>query len=227
VDSAAPRANLVLGRLEHSHRKRQVRQQGGRSPSEFQLTASCGPFRGRTSGTPSDRRSREGACAPTSGYRGLVVTTNSSTSQFRPERSLSTTHLSLTSSRPHRRRGAPQSYRALGFVEFEHGSTIAQCSPLPNMRLFDLARADNRVAGAGKCPPTGPHRSTLTPELSRRLKSLPARRSLQKKRVGAEGGTWSAGVQRGTEGGFGLPAKGIGYRGRRSIVIAAARTHSA
>ena len=121
------------------------------SPGEVRrlvLTASGGPFRGRSRQSLKDATPEEALAHP-SWVMGVVVTTNSATMV---NKGLEVIEAHLLFDVPYERIEVtvhPQSI-VHSMVEFVDGSTIAQCSP-PNMRLPISIALDwpNRVADAG------------------------------------------------------------------------------
>ncbi|MCU1513985.1 MAG: dxr [Microbacteriaceae bacterium] len=121
------------------------------TPAEVQrlvLTASGGPFRGRSRESLRDVTPQQALAHPTWDM-GLVVTTNSSTLV---NKGLEIIEAHLLFDVPYDRIDVtvhPQSI-VHSMVEFVDGSTIAQCSP-PDMRLPISLGLDwpNRVAGVG------------------------------------------------------------------------------
>ena len=112
------------------------------------LTASGGPFRGRSRQSLKDATPEEALAHP-SWVMGVVVTTNSATMV---NKGLEVIEAHLLFDVPYERIEVtvhPQSI-VHSMVEFVDGSTIAQCSP-PNMRLPISIALDwpNRVADAG------------------------------------------------------------------------------
>jgi 1-deoxy-D-xylulose-5-phosphate reductoisomerase len=151
------------------------------------LTASGGPFRGRSRDSLKNVTPAEALAHPTWDM-GLVVTTNSSTLV---NKGLEVIEAHLLFGVPYDDIEVtvhPQSI-VHSMVEFVDGSTIAQCSP-PNMRLPISLGLDwpNRVAGVG-LPLDWRTASKWTFE-PLDAKAFPAVDLA--KQVGREGGTWPA-----------------------------------
>ena len=149
VKKAAAAGQIVPVDSEHSALAQALR---AGSPSEVRrlvLTASGGPFRGRSRESLRDVTPREALAHPTWDM-GLVVTTNSSTLV---NKGLEVIEAHLLFDVPYERIEVtvhPQSV-VHSMVEFVDGSTIAQASP-PDMRLpisLGLGWPD-RVAGVGE-----------------------------------------------------------------------------
>ena len=147
VTSAAAPGQIVPVDSEHSALAQALTSGSAQEVSKLVLTASGGPFRGRTRDeltnvTPAD------ALAHPTWDMGLVVTTNSSTLV---NKGLEVIEAHLLFDIPFDRIDVtvhPQSI-VHSMVEFVDGSTIAQCSP-PDMRLPIALGLDwpNRVPGA-------------------------------------------------------------------------------
>jgi 1-deoxy-D-xylulose-5-phosphate reductoisomerase len=148
VTSAAAPGQLVPVDSEHSAIAQALRAGAASEVRRLVLTASGGPFRGRTRESLRDVTPREALAHPTWDM-GLVVTTNSST----------LVNKGLEVIEAHLLFGVP--YDAIevtvhpqsivhSMVEFVDGSTIAQASP-PDMRLPISLGLDwpNRVPGVG------------------------------------------------------------------------------
>ncbi len=151
------------------------------------LTASGGPFRGRSRESLRDVTPREALAHPTWNM-GLVVTTNSSTLV---NKGLEVIEAHLLFTVPYDQIEVtvhPQSI-VHSMVEFVDGSTIAQASP-PDMRLPISLGLDwpNRVAGVG-VPLDWTHTQAWTFEPLDEV-AFPAVRLA--KRVGAAGGSFPA-----------------------------------
>lgn len=148
TDKAAP-GQIVAVDSEHSALAQCLR--GGRPDevSRLVLTASGGPFRGRTREQMRDVTPAEALAHPTWDM-GLVVTTNSATMV---NKALEVLEAHLLFDVPLERIAVtvhPQSI-VHSMVEFTDGSTLAQCSP-PDMRLpiaLGLGWPD-RVPGAAR-----------------------------------------------------------------------------
>ena len=148
VMGAASPGQLVPVDSEHSAIAQALRSGTAGEVRRIVLTASGGPFRGRTRESLRDVTPREALAHPT-WEMGLVVTTNSSTLVNKGLEIIEAHYLFDV---PYDRIDVtvhPQSI-VHSMVEFVDGSTIAQCSP-PNMRLPISLGLDwpNRVAGAG------------------------------------------------------------------------------
>ena len=151
------------------------------------LTASGGPFRGRTRESLADVTPREALAHPTWDM-GLVITTNSATLV---NKGIEVIEAHLLFDVPYADIAVtvhPQSI-VHSMVEFVDGSTIAQASP-PNMRLPISLGLDwpNRVAGVG-VPLDWTVASTWTFE-PLDSEAFPAVELAKK--VGIAGGTWPA-----------------------------------
>lgn len=147
MDLAAP-GQLVPVDSEHSAIAQALRSGSDAEVRRLVLTASGGPFRGRTAESLRDVTPAEALAHPTWDM-GLVITTNSST----------LVNKGLEVIEAHLLFGVPYDDIAVtvhpqsivhSMVEFVDGSTIAQASP-PNMRLPISLGLDwpNRVAGVG------------------------------------------------------------------------------
>ena len=133
---------------EHSAIAQALRSGTASEVRRLVLTASGGPFRGRSRESLRDVTPAEALAHPTWNM-GLVVTTNSSTLV---NKGLEVIEAHLLFAVPYERIDVtvhPQSI-VHSMVEFVDGSTIAQCSP-PDMRLPISLGLDwpNRVAGVG------------------------------------------------------------------------------
>jgi 1-deoxy-D-xylulose-5-phosphate reductoisomerase len=187
VTGRARPGQLVPVDSEHSAIAQALRAGSEREVSRLVLTASGGPFRGRSRKSLVDVTPREALAHPTWDM-GLVVTTNSSTLVNKGLEVIEAHHLFGV---PYERIAVtvhPQSI-VHSMVEFVDGSTIAQASP-PDMRLpisLGLGWPD-RVAGVG-VPLDWSTSSTWTFE-PLDDEAFPAVRLA--KRVGEAGSTWPA-----------------------------------
>ena len=149
VTAIAKPGQLVPVDSEHSAIAQALRSGSASEVRRLVLTASGGPFRGRTAESLRDVTPREALAHPTWDM-GLVVTTNSSTLV---NKGLEVIEAHLLFGVPYDDIDVtvhPQSI-VHSMVEFVDGSTIAQASP-PDMRLpisLGLAWPD-RVAGVGR-----------------------------------------------------------------------------
>lgn len=148
VTAAARPGQLVPVDSEHSAIAQALRSGAPDEVRRLVLTASGGPFRGRTRESLADVTPREALAHPTWDM-GLVVTTNSSTLV---NKGLEVIEAHLLFGVPYDRIDVtvhPQSI-VHSMVEFIDGSTIAQASP-PDMRLPISLGLDwpHRVAGVG------------------------------------------------------------------------------
>ncbi|KQV05205.1 1-deoxy-D-xylulose-5-phosphate reductoisomerase [Leifsonia sp. Root112D2] len=148
VRSAAKPGQIVPVDSEHSAIAQALRSGAAGEVRRLVLTASGGPFRGRTRASLKDVTPREALAHPTWDM-GLVVTTNSSTLV---NKGLEIIEAHLLFDVPYERIEVavhPQSI-VHSMVEFTDGSTIAQASP-PDMRLPISLGLDwpNRVPGVG------------------------------------------------------------------------------
>lgn len=148
VTAAARPGQLVPVDSEHSAIAQALRSGTPDEVRRLVLTASGGPFRGRTRESLADVTPREALAHPTWDM-GLVVTTNSSTLV---NKGLEVIEAHLLFGVPFDRIDVtvhPQSI-VHSMVEFIDGSTIAQASP-PDMRLPISLGLDwpHRVAGVG------------------------------------------------------------------------------
>ena len=148
VMRAASPGQLVPVDSEHSAIAQALRSGTAAEVRRLVLTASGGPFRGRTRESLRDVTPREALAHPTWDM-GLVVTTNSSTLVNKGLEIIEAHYLFDV---PYDRIDVtvhPQSI-VHSMVEFVDGSTVAQCSP-PDMRLPISLGLDwpNRVAGVG------------------------------------------------------------------------------
>ncbi len=187
VTAAAGPGQLVPVDSEHSAIAQALRSGTSAEVRRLVLTASGGPFRGRSRESLRDVSPREALAHPTWDM-GLVVTTNSSTLVNKGLEIIEAHHLFDV---PYDRIDVtvhPQSI-VHSMVEFVDGSTIAQCSP-PDMRLPISLGLDwpNRVVGAG-APLDWTTASTWTFEPLDTV-AFPAVELA--KRVGREGGTFPA-----------------------------------
>jgi len=148
VTAIAKPGQLVPVDSEHSAIAQALRSGSASEVRRLVLTASGGPFRGRTAESLRDVTPREALAHPTWDM-GLVVTTNSSTLV---NKGLEVIEAHLLFGVPYDDIHVtvhPQSI-VHSMVEFVDGSTIAQASP-PDMRLPISLGLDwpNRVAGVG------------------------------------------------------------------------------
>jgi 1-deoxy-D-xylulose-5-phosphate reductoisomerase len=148
VTSLARPGQILPVDSEHSAIAQALRSGTHEEVRRLVLTASGGPFRGRTRESLRDVTPREALAHPTWDM-GLVVTTNSSTLV---NKGLEVIEAHLLFGIPYDRIDVtvhPQSI-VHSMVEFADGSTIAQASP-PDMRLPISLALDwpNRVPGVG------------------------------------------------------------------------------
>ena len=148
VMRAAAPGQIVPVDSEHSAIAQALRSGTAAEVSRLVLTASGGPFRGRSRDSLSNVTPREALAHPTWDM-GLVITTNSATLV---NKGLEVIEAHLLFDVPYDRIEVtvhPQSI-VHSMVEFVDGSTLAQASP-PNMRLPISLGLDwpNRVAGVG------------------------------------------------------------------------------
>ncbi len=148
VTALAKPGQIVPVDSEHSAIAQALRSGTASEVRRLVLTASGGPFRGRSRESLRDVTPAEALAHPTWDM-GLVVTTNSSTLV---NKGLEVIEAHLLFAVPYERIDVtvhPQSI-VHSMVEFVDGSTIAQCSP-PDMRLPISLGLDwpNRVAGVG------------------------------------------------------------------------------
>lgn len=148
VKRAASPGQIVPVDSEHSAIAQALRSGTGVEVRRLVLTASGGPFRGRTRESLRDVTPREALAHPTWDM-GLVITTNSATLV---NKGLEVIEAHLLFDVPYDQIEVtvhPQSI-VHSMVEFIDGSTIAQASP-PNMRLPISLGLDwpNRVGGVG------------------------------------------------------------------------------
>lgn len=183
---AAP-GQLVPVDSEHSALAQALRSGGAEEVGRLVLTASGGPFRGRTREALAGVTPREALAHPTWDM-GVVVTTNSSTLV---NKGLEVIEAHLLFDIPYDRIDVvvhPQSV-VHSMVEFVDGSTIAQASP-PDMRL-PIALGLNwpaRVPGVGRPLDWGAATSWTFEPLDDA--AFPA--VALAKQVGAAGKTWPA-----------------------------------
>jgi 1-deoxy-D-xylulose-5-phosphate reductoisomerase len=149
VRSIAKPGQIVPVDSEHSAIAQALRSGTANEVRRLILTASGGPFRGRSRESLANVTPREALAHPTWDM-GLVVTTNSSTLV---NKGLEIIEAHLLFDVPYDRIDVavhPQSI-VHSMVEFVDGSTIAQASP-PDMRLPISLGLDwpNRVSGVGK-----------------------------------------------------------------------------
>lgn len=148
VTSRARPGQIVPVDSEHSAIAQALRSGSDREVRRLVLTASGGPFRGRSRDSLRDVTPREALAHPTWDM-GLVVTTNSATLV---NKGLEVIEAHLLFGVPYERIDVtvhPQSI-VHSMVEFVDGSTIAQASP-PDMRLPISLGLDwpHRVPGVG------------------------------------------------------------------------------
>jgi 1-deoxy-D-xylulose-5-phosphate reductoisomerase len=148
VTALAKPGQIVPVDSEHSAIAQALRSGTASEVRRLVLTASGGPFRGRSRESLRDVTPAQALAHPTWDM-GLVVTTNSSTLV---NKGLEVIEAHLLFDVPYERIDVtvhPQSI-VHSMVEFVDGSTIAQCSP-PDMRLPISLGLDwpNRVAGVG------------------------------------------------------------------------------
>jgi 1-deoxy-D-xylulose-5-phosphate reductoisomerase len=148
VTSRARPGQIVPVDSEHSAIAQALRAGSAAEVSRLVLTASGGPFRGRSRDSLADVTPADALAHPTWNM-GLVVTTNSATLV---NKGLEVIEAHLLFGVPYERIEVtvhPQSI-VHSMVEFIDGSTIAQASP-PDMRLPISLGLDwpNRVAGVG------------------------------------------------------------------------------
>ena len=149
LKSMAEPGQIVPVDSEHSAIAQALRAGTAAEVERLVLTASGGPFRGRSRESLAAVTPREALAHPTWDM-GLVITTNSSTLV---NKGLEIIEAHLLFDVPYSRIDVtvhPQSI-IHSMVEFIDGSTIAQASP-PDMRLPISLGLDwpNRIAGAGK-----------------------------------------------------------------------------
>jgi 1-deoxy-D-xylulose-5-phosphate reductoisomerase len=187
VTSLARPGQIVPVDSEHSAIAQALRSGAQSEVRRLIVTASGGPFRGRSRASLADVTPAEALAHPTWNM-GLVVTTNSATLV---NKGLEVIEAHLLFDVPYDRIEVtvhPQSV-VHSMVEFVDGSTIAQASP-PDMRLPISLGLDwpNRVAGVGRpIDWTSAHQWTFEPVDD---EAFPAVRLA--KQVGAEGGTYPA-----------------------------------
>jgi 1-deoxy-D-xylulose-5-phosphate reductoisomerase len=187
VRRAAAPGQIVPVDSEHSALAQALRSGTAGEVRRLVLTASGGPFRGRTRASLRDATPREALAHPTWDM-GLVVTTNSATLV---NKGLEIIEASLLFDVPYERIEVtvhPQSV-VHSMVEFVDGSTIAQASP-PDMRLPISLGLDwpNRVAGVGApLDWTKAHSWTFEPLDDEAFPAVALA-----KRVGMAGGTYPA-----------------------------------
>ncbi len=148
VTSRAKPGQIVPVDSEHSALAQALRSGTQREVRRLVLTASGGPFRGRTRESLRDVTPREALAHPTWDM-GLVVTTNSATLVNKGLEVIEAHHLFEVPYDQIDVTVHPQSI-VHSMVEFVDGSTIAQASP-PDMRLPISLGLDwpNRVADVG------------------------------------------------------------------------------
>lgn len=187
VKALASPGQLVPVDSEHSAIAQALRSGAASEVRRLVLTASGGPFRGRSRESLTDVTPREALAHPTWDM-GLVITTNSATLV---NKGLEVIEAHLLFDVPYDQIAVtvhPQSI-VHSMVEFVDGSTIAQASP-PNMKLPISLGLDwpNRVAGVGT-PLDWTAASTWTFE-PLDDEAFPA--VLLAKQVGTAGGTYPA-----------------------------------
>ena len=187
VMGAAFPGQLVPVDSEHSAIAQALRAGTATEVRRLVLTASGGPFRGRSRESLRDVSPREALAHPTWDM-GLVVTTNSSTLVNKGLEIIEAHYLFAVPYDDIDVTVHPQSI-VHSMVEFVDGSTLAQCSP-PDMRLPISLGLDwpNRVPGVG-VPLDWTASSTWTFE-PLDTAAFPAVDLA--KRVGREGGTFPA-----------------------------------
>ena len=187
VMGAAAPGQLVPVDSEHSAIAQALRAGTAAEVRRLVLTASGGPFRGRSRQSLRDVSPREALAHPTWDM-GLVVTTNSATLVNKGLEIIEAHYLFDVPYDDIDVTVHPQSI-VHSMVEFVDGSTIAQCSP-PDMRLPISLGLDwpNRVPGVGT-PLDWTTSSTWTFE-PLDAEAFPAVNLA--KRVGREGGTFPA-----------------------------------
>ena len=187
VMGAAAPGQLVPVDSEHSAIAQALRAGTAAEVRRLVLTASGGPFRGRSRQSLRDVSPREALAHPTWDM-GLVVTTNSSTLVNKGLEIIEAHYLFDVPYDDIDVTVHPQSI-VHSMVEFIDGSTIAQCSP-PDMRLPISLGLDwpNRVPGVGT-PLDWTTSSSWTFE-PLDAEAFPAVNLA--KRVGREGGTFPA-----------------------------------
>ncbi|KRC50543.1 1-deoxy-D-xylulose 5-phosphate reductoisomerase [Leifsonia sp. Root227] len=187
VKAAAAPGQIVPVDSEHSALAQALRSGTAGEVQRLVLTASGGPFRGRSRASLADVTPGEALAHPTWDM-GLVVTTNSSTLV---NKGLEIIEAHLLFDVPYDRIEVtvhPQSV-IHSMVEFVDGSTIAQASP-PDMRLPISLGLDwpNRVPGVGvPLDWSAAHSWTFEPLDSDAFPAVALA-----KRVGEEGGTYPA-----------------------------------
>ena len=187
VTAIATPGQIVPVDSEHSAIAQALRSGTAAEVRRLVLTASGGPFRGRSRESLRQVTPKEALAHPTWDM-GLVVTTNSSTLV---NKGLEVIEAHLLFDVPYDRIDVtvhPQSI-VHSMVEFVDGSTIAQCSP-PDMRLPISLGLDwpNRVAGVGvPLDWTTSSQWTFEPLDSEAFPAVDLA-----KRVGIEGGTYPA-----------------------------------
>jgi len=163
VKALAAPGQIVPVDSEHSAIAQALRSGTADEVRRLVLTASGGPFRGRTRAEMADVTPREALAHPTWDM-GLVITTNSATLV---NKGLEIIEAHLLFDVPYDRIDVVVHPQSLihSMVEFIDGSTIAQASP-PNMRLPISLGLDwpNRVAAVGvPIDWTTPHTWTFEP----------------------------------------------------------------
>lgn len=187
VKAAAAPGQIVPVDSEHSALAQALRSGAQSEVRRLVLTASGGPFRGRSRASLVDVTPSEALAHPTWDM-GLVVTTNSSTLV---NKGLEVIEAHLLFDVPYEQIEVtvhPQSV-IHSMVEFVDGSTIAQASP-PDMRLPISLGLDwpNRVPGVGvPLDWSAAHSWTFEPLDGEAFPAVALA-----KRVGVEGGTYPA-----------------------------------
>jgi len=187
VTGAASPGQLVPVDSEHSAIAQALLSGTAAEVRRLVLTASGGPFRGRSRESLTDVTPREALAHPTWDM-GLVVTTNSSTLVNKGLEIIEAHYLFDVPYAQIDVTVHPQSI-VHSMVEFVDGSTIAQCSP-PDMRLPISLGLDwpNRVPGVGApLDWTTSSSWTFEPLDTRAFPAVDLA-----KRVGREGGTYPA-----------------------------------
>jgi 1-deoxy-D-xylulose-5-phosphate reductoisomerase len=209
VKQAAATGQLVPVDSEHSAIAQALRSGTAAEVRRLVLTASGGPFRGRSRESLVDVTPREALAHPTWDM-GLVITTNSATLV---NKGLEVIEAHLLFDVPYDRIEVtvhPQSI-VHSMVEYIDGSTIAQASP-PDMRLPISLGLDwpNRVAGVGQpLDWTASHSWTFEPLDSAAFPSVDLAKA-----VGRAGGTYPAVFNAANEQAVkAFHAGGVGYLG--------------
>jgi 1-deoxy-D-xylulose-5-phosphate reductoisomerase len=187
VKALAAPGQIVPVDSEHSAIAQALRSGTAAEVRRLVLTASGGPFRGRSRGDLVDVTPREALAHPTWDM-GLVITTNSATLV---NKGLEIIEAHLLFDVPYESIDVVVHPQSLihSMVEFIDGSTIAQASP-PNMRLPISLGLDwpNRVAAVGvPIDWTTPHTWTFEPLDDEAFPAVELA-----KQVGRAGGTYPA-----------------------------------